>query len=179
MKRLLLGISLIIFQYSFSADFMHDLGLGFWSKIRNNYTGQPTSYGPHIHYMPRINIRIKDNTSFSVASPLAIGARFHPTEGNFFQMQLPATLLMNFGHGALKKEKHYSNIGGFFGAGFNYILSASGTSTESDYGIISLAGIRFYTHHHSIGLHVQYTHDFRFKNNFVGTGLYYTFGYFD
>jgi hypothetical protein len=59
MKRLVLSISLMIWQYSFSADFMHDLGLGFWSKIRNNNTGQPTSYGPHIHYMPRINFRLK------------------------------------------------------------------------------------------------------------------------
>ena len=179
MKRLLLIMYILIYQYSYSADFMHDLGLGFWAKIRNINTGQPTSYGPHIHYMPRVNFRIKDYISISAASPLAIGARFHPTEGNFFQMQLPATFLMNFGHGAFKKEKHYSNVGGFFGTGFNYILSVSGAGRESDYGIISLAGLRFYTHHHSIGLNVQYTHDFRFKNNFVGTGLFYTFGYFE
>ncbi len=170
-------ISLITSQL-FAVDFMHDIGIGFWSKLRNTNNGQPTSYGPYLQYMPRLNIPIKNKMSISVASPLGFGARFDPTEGNFFQMQIPATVLFNVGHAAFKKEDHY-NVGGYFGTGFNYILSASETITESDYGIISLAGLRFYTHHHSLGIQATFTHDFKFKNNFIGAGLFYTFGYFE
>lgn len=179
MKKIYVILILFSYNSSFGADFMHDLGLGFWSKLRNVNNGQPTSYGPYIQYMPRCNFKLKENMSISLASPLAIGARFHPIEGNFFQMQLPATILYNIGHAAFKKEKLNSNIGGYFGTGFNYIISASESFTESDYGIISLAGMRFYTHHHSIGFQVTYTHDFKFKNNFVGAGFIYTFGYFE
>lgn len=179
MKKLLLISSIFIIQNISAADFMHDIGLGFCSKLRNTTNGQPTSYGPNIQYTPRCNFKVKDFMSLSIASPIALGARFHPYEGNFFQMQLPATLLLNIGHGSYKKEKHYSNVGGFIGGGFNYILSASEFLRESDYGIITTAGMRFYTHHHSIGINLQYTHDFRFKNNFIGAGLFYTFGYFE
>lgn len=179
MKIILLIFSTLMIQNLYAVDFMHDIGLGFWSKIRNETNGQPTSYGPNIQYTPRCNFKVKDYMSISLASPIAVGARFHPYEGNFFQIQLPATLLLNIGHGSYKKEKHYSNVGGFIGGGFNYILSASEFLRESDYGIITTAGMRFYTHHHSIGINLQYTHDFRFKNNFVGAGLFYTFGYFE
>lgn len=178
MKKLFPLILLFYSSQLIAADFMHDLGIGFWSKLRNTSTAEPTSYGPFVHYMPRCNFGFKEKMSVSIASPLGIGARFHPTEGNFFQMQLPATVLFNVGHGAFKKEGHY-NVGGYFGGGFNYILSASETIRESDYGIISLAGLRFYTHHHSLGIHLSYTHDFRFGNNFIGAGLFYTFGYFE
>ena len=78
-----------------------------------------------------------------------------------------------------KKQKANPSIGGYFGTGFNYILSASEDFTESDYGLMTLAGMRFYTHHHSIGIQFSYTHDFRFSNNFIGAGLFYTFGYFE
>lgn len=179
MKKFLLVIILFSVQYNFAVDFMHDIGLGFWSKLRNTKTAEPTSYGPNIQYMPRVNFSIKDNMSISIASPIGLGARFHPYQGNYFQMQLPVTTIFNIGHASFKKEKHLSNIGGFFGTGFNYILSASETLRESDYGLIALTGMRFYTHHHSIGVNFHFTHDFKFKNNFVGAGLFYTFGYFE
>lgn len=179
MKRFIFIVCMVFSSSIFAADFMHDIGIGFWSKLRNKNNGQPTSYGPYAQYMPRCNFGFKDKMSISFASPIAIGARFHPTEGNFFQIQLPATVLYNVGHAAFKKEKHYSNVGGYFGTGFNYILSASESIRESDFGLISLAGMRFYTHHHSLGIQVSYTHDFRFKNNFIGAGLFYSFGYFE
>lgn len=178
MKRLLPLFFLLFFQQVFAVDFMHDIGIGFWSKLRNTKFATPTSYGPNVQYMPRCNFPVKNKMSISLASPLGFGARFNPEEGNFFQMQVPATLLFNFGHAAFKKESHH-NIGGYFGSGFNYIFSINEEYSESDYGLISLAGLRFYTHHHSLGVHFSYTHDFRFRNNYIGAGLFYTFGYFE
>ena len=179
MNNIIFTILIISCNSIFAADFMHDIGLGFWSKIRNTNNGQPTSIGPYVQYMPRCNFGFKEKMSISIASPIALGARFHPYEGNFFQMQLPATVLFNFGHAAFKKEKHYSNIGGYFGTGFNYILNTYESKPQSEFGIISLAGMRFYTHHHSLGFQFTHTHDFRFKDNFIGAGLFYTFGYFE
>ena len=179
MKYVTLILFMLLFSNVQSADFMHDLGIGFWSKLRNINNGQQTSYGPYVQYMPRGNFKIKENMSVSLASPIAMGARFNPIEGNFFQVQLPATVLFNIGHGAIKNQKKHETLGGYFGTGFNYILSVAEDFTESDYGLISLAGMRFNTHHHSIGIHFSYTHDFRFKNNFIGAGLFYTFGYFE
>ncbi|MCC6584470.1 MAG: hypothetical protein IT271_12265 [Chitinophagales bacterium] len=179
MKRIVFLLLTFLSSSIYAADFMHDIGVGFWSKLRNTNNAEPTSYGPFAQYMPRCNFKIKENMSVSLASPIAIGARFHPTQGNYFQLQLPATVLYNIGHAAFKKEKLNGNVGGYIGTGFNYILSASETLRESDFGLISLAGLRFYTHHHSLGLQVSYTHDFRFKNNFIGAGFFYTFGYFE
>ena len=177
--KLLVTLLLTICSFQvFAVDFMHDVGIGFWSKLRNPKFGIPTSYGPYVQYMPRCNFPIKKKMSVSIASPLGFGARFNPEEGNFFQLQIPATVLFNIGHAAFKKESHY-NMGGYFGTGFNYIFSINEEYSESDYGLISLAGLRFYTHHHSLGLHLSYTHDFRFANNFIGAGFFYTFGYFE
>lgn len=179
MKKVIFSLLLCYSFHLTAADFMHDIGLGFWTKLRNTANGQPTSYGPSVQYMPRLNFPIKDKMAISIASPVGLGARFHPYEGNFFQMQLPVTLLFNFGHAAYKNENHHGNVGGYFGTGFSYVLSASETLRESDYGLMSLGGLRFYTHHHSMGLHIFHTHDFRYKNNYLGAGFFYTFGYFN
>ncbi len=178
MKKFLPLLFLLLSQQLFAGDFMHDIGIGFWSKLRNTRFATPTSYGPHLQYTPRYNFPIKDKMSVSLASPLAFGARFNPEEGNFFTMQVPATLLFNIGHAAYKKEGHY-DVGGYLGTGFNYLFSVNEDRRQSHYGLMSLAGMRFYTHHHSIGVHLSYTRDFRFDNNFVGAGLFYTFGYFE
>ena len=179
MKSIIFTILIVSCNSIFAADFMHDISIGFWSKIRNTNNGKPTSYGPYLQYMPRCNFGFKEKMSISIASPIALGARFHPYDGNSFQMQLPAAVLFNFGHAAFKKEKHYNNVGGYFGTGFNYILNTYEGRVENEYGIISLAGMRIYTHHHSLGIQLTHTHDFRFKDNFVGVGLFYTFGYFE
>ena len=60
---------MLLFSNVQSAGFMHDLGIGFWSKLRNINNGQQTSYGPYVQYMPRGNFKIKENMSVSLASP--------------------------------------------------------------------------------------------------------------
>ncbi len=178
MKKIIFILFLSYANPIISADFMHDLGIGFWSKLRNVKNAQPTSYGPNLQYMPRCNFKVADKISLSLAAPIAIGARFHPLEGNFFQLQLPATVLFNFGHGAYRNQKAQKPVGGYFGTGFNYIYSI-GNYQESDYGIIAFGGLGFNAHHHSLGTNLFYTHAFRFTNNYLGAGIFYTFGYFD
>jgi hypothetical protein len=51
MKYVTLILFTLLFGNAQSADFMHDIGIGFWSKLRNINNGQQTSYGPYVQYM--------------------------------------------------------------------------------------------------------------------------------
>ena len=144
---------LLINSVCISQTFMHGLGATInvmTAKIDNHseqYTA--TMAFTNFTFMPRLLFGEKENSSFSLGSPVSVGVGFakdfYGDTHIYYGGELP--LVIDFNKGRKSTPDNEDSFGWYIGSGFSYTLTnwTDGNSTEklNSYGPLVRFGVRF------------------------------------
>lgn len=169
MKKIVLGLSMLLSQAFYAQDFEynHSLGitylLGIYSFSYQDATVKASENGtqgyPGITYNPRLDLKMDRELSLSFTSyptlclskSTSVNSRAGASSEGYFAFELPTGVQLNFGNHSTSRSR--KDFGGFIMAGYNYGFY-SGIGSHSS--IATMAGCKFYIREQNIGIRLEY-----------------------